>query len=341
MSSADPRSPSPGPDVRSLAERLLAVDIGGTFTDLVMLDTATMSLTVVKVLTTFPDPSAGVLEGVTDLLRVAAVPASSVARIIHGTTLVTNALIERSGARTALLTTAGFRDAVEIGNEGRYDIYDLGLVKPEPLAERRLRLEVPERVNARGEVVSPLAEEAVGRLIETLRSEGIEAVAVCYLHAYANPTHELATERLLRQRLPDAAVTLSHRVAPTIREYQRTSTALANAYVQPLAEIYVRRLQQGLRAAGLEAPLNIMLSNGGTGTVETAATFPIRLVESGPAGGALAGSYWGRRAGFDDVLAFDMGGTTAKAVLTQRGEFSITSESEVAHVRRFWSPCWT
>ena len=313
---------------------LLAVDIGGTFTDLLLLDPAREQSHVGKVLTT-ADPAAGVLHGTAALLAQAEVAPGAVARVIHGTTLVTNALIERRGARTALLTTAGFRDALEIGTEGRYDIYDLGLVKPEPLVERRLRFEVPERMNAAGAVLRPLAVAALERICAALRHEDVAAVAVCYLHGYANPAHEVATAEVLRERLPGLPVTLSHRVAPALREYQRTSTTVANAYVQPLAAGYLRRLQEGFGAAGIEAPLHIMLSNGGTATVDTAADFPIRLVESGPAGGALAGVFWGRHTGHDDVLAFDMGGTTAKAVFAARGELAVTAESEVARVRRF------
>ena len=312
-----------------------AVDIGGTFTDLLILDEERQRCHVGKVLTTVPDPSAGVLQGIAALLQASRVAPEAVGGVIHGTTLVTNALIERRGARTALLTTAGFRDALEIGTEGRYDIYDLGLIKPAPLVERRLRFEVPERMNAAGVPLRPLGQEALEPICDALQTENIESVAVCYLHAYANPAHEIATAELLRERLPRLPVTLSHRVAPALREYQRASTAVANAYVQPLAAGYLRGLQDGLRGAGVAAPVHIMLSNGGTATVQTAAEVPIRLVESGPAGGALAGAWWGRLTGHDDVLAFDMGGTTAKAVFTEHGEFAVTAESEVARVHRF------
>ena len=314
---------------------LLAVDIGGTFTDLVLLDLADHGLRASKVLTTYPDPSDGVLSGVARLSSELGASTSTIQRVIHGTTLVTNALIQRRGAAVALLTTEGFRDALEIGNEGRYDLYDLGLVKPTPLVERRLRFEVPERMSAQGAPLRPLRAEALAAICDSLDEEGIEAVAVCYLHAYANPANELATAAVLAERLEGVAVTLSHQVAPTIREYQRTSTTVANAYVQPMTGRYLHALEAGLLDAGISAPLNIMLSNGGTCTVDTAAAFPIRLVESGPSGGALAGAYWGKRLGYAEVLAFDMGGTTAKAVLTERGEFAVTSESEVAHVHRF------
>ncbi len=314
---------------------LLAVDIGGTFTDLVLFNQQTNTIMVGKVLTSYPDPSEAVLTGVNNLLTEEMVAATEIERVIHGTTLVTNTLIERRGVRTALLTTQGFKDVLEIGNEGRYDIYDLGLVKPDPLVERRLRLEVPERMDARGNVLHPLAETTIERLSEQLKTEGVEAVAICFLHAYANPSHEQQAAELLRNHLPNIPLTLSHQVAPAMREYPRTSTTVANAYVQPLTERYLSGLDEGLRASGIEAPLNIMLSNGGTCTVDTATNFPIRLVESGPSGGALAGAYWGKRVGYNEVLAFDMGGTTAKAILTERGQFAITTESEVAHVHRF------
>lgn len=320
----------------SITQRfLLSVDIGGTFTDILIIDLDCEIFYVGKVLTTVPDPAAGVLSGTAALLKEGGVAATDIVRVIHGTTLVTNALIERRGARTALLTTEGFRDAIEIGNEGRFDIYDLDLVKPVPLVERRLRFEVPERMSAAGVPLRPLDCTVLDPICEALQAEGIEAVAVCFLHAYANPSHETAVGEMLRDRLPCLPVTLSHRVAPAMREYQRTSTAVANAYVQPVAGVYLRRFQAGLREIGITAPVHIMLSNGGSATVETAAEFPIRLVESGPAGGALAGVHWGQRTGHADVLAFDMGGTTAKAVFSERGELSMAAESEVARVHRF------
>ncbi len=195
----------------------LAIDIGGTFTDLVVLDSASGELTVVKILTTYPDPSDGVLEGVRSLLNAEGPEGSAIDRVIHGTTLVTNALIERKGARTALLTTEGFRDALEIGREGRYDIYDLFLELPAPLVERRLRMEVPERVNVRGETLTPLDEGALRRVCADLRSEGIEAVAVSFIHSYVNPGHEQRAAEVLGEVLGDAAVSVSHRIAPEMR----------------------------------------------------------------------------------------------------------------------------
>ena len=317
------------------ASTILAVDIGGTFTDLFALDLSSQRIHVRKLLTTYPDPSVAVLQGARELLADAALAPADIRYVVHGTTLVTNTLIERTGAKTALLTTAGFRDAVEIGNEGRYDMYDLALVKPTPLVERRLRFDVPERILADGRVWHALELEALRGLCDQLADEKIEAVAICFLHAYTNPAHELAALEVARERLPNVAISLSHQVAPGMREYPRTSTTIANAYVQPVADRYLRRLADGLSADGINAPLNIMLSSGGTTTVDAARAFPVRLVESGPAGGALAGVYWGRQLARRDVLAFDMGGTTAKAVLTRDGELAISVQSEVAHVHRF------
>jgi len=314
---------------------LLAVDIGGTFTDIVALDLPSGRVSVEKLLTTYPDPSGAVLEGVSDLLERSCLAPESIRYVVHGTTLITNTLIERKGAKTALLATEGFRDAVEIGNEGRYDMYDLALKKPPPLAERRLRFDVPERMLADGAVWRSLDVTRLREICAMLRAEAIEAVAICFLHAYTNPAHELTALEILREELPAVSTSASHQVAPGMREYPRASTTIANAYVQPITERYMERIDCGLKNSGIQAPLNIMLSSGGTTTVAAARAFPVRLVESGPAGGALAGLYWGQRLGQKDVLAFDMGGTTAKAALTRDGELAISHQSEVAHVHRF------
>lgn len=313
----------------------LGIDIGGTFTDLVLLDLASGRMVVGKRLTSYPDPSQAVIAGVVDLLGAHSVNPPAVHRVIHGTTLVTNTLIERKGALTGLITTEGFRDALEIGREGRYDLYDLFLVLPEPLVERRLRLEVPERLDAQGRVLRPLDEATLRQVCRRLQAEGVQAVAITLLHAYANSAHEQQAAAIVQELLPNAAISQSHQVASELREYERTSTTVANAYVQPLTKRYLEHLEQGLQAGGIAAPMHIMLSNGGTCAVETAAAFPIRLVESGPSGGALAAAYWGRRAGYERVLAFDMGGTTAKAILSQGDHFPLTTESEVARVHRF------
>lgn len=316
-----------------MGDKTLAIDIGGTFTDVVLRDRASGALSVAKVLTRYPDPSVGVLEGAKKVLEE--VSPDEISRAVHGTTLVTNALIERRGAKTGLITTAGFRDALEIGREGRYDIYDLFLKLPEPLVERRLRLEVRERVYARGDVMLPLNEEDVVKACDVLREAEVRAVAIVFLHAYVNPDHERRAAEIVRRELPAVAISVSHKVAAELREFERASTTVANAYVQPLVEKYLSRLARGLKALGIAAPLHIMLSNGGSCSVQLAAEFPARLVESGPCGGALAATHCGNRAGYQRVLAFDMGGTTAKAILSDKGAFPITTESEVARVYRF------
>ena len=312
---------------------VLAIDIGGTFTDLVLLDCRTGRQTVAKRPTTYPDPSDAVLTGIDAL--PGSVDAGGVQRVIHGTTLVTNTLIERKGARTGLITTAGFRDALEIGREGRYDIYDLRLELPEPLVERRLRFGALERMNVRGEILEPLDEASIREACGTFLDEGVETVAICFLHAYANPEHERRAAGMVHDAMPGVPVSVSHQVSPELREYDRTSTTVANAYVQPLVRRYLSGLSSGLEARGIAAPLHIMLSNGGVCSAETAAAFPVRLVESGPSGGALSAAYWGGRSNLTDVLAFDMGGTTAKAVLGSGGVFPVTTQSEVARVYRF------
>ncbi len=313
----------------------IGVDIGGTFTDLILVDEAGAVFQVAKVLTTPADPAQAVETGVKDLLAGAAVPAAEVSHVVHGTTLFTNALIERKGAKTALITTAGFRDALEIAREHRYDMYDLFMERPAPLVPRHRRYEVRERILEDGSVLQPLDEGAAERLIETLRREGVEAVAVCLLHSYRNPIHERALGNLLRRQAPELAASLSCDVVPEIREYERTSTTAANVYVQGLAEGYLTRLRQRLDGLGVAGALFVMQSNGGVCTVETACRYPIRLVESGPAAGALAAAHYGRLMGRPDLLSFDMGGTTAKASLIEHGEPLIAADFEVARVYRF------
>ncbi len=319
------------------APRLRAgVDIGGTFTDLILYDDRTGALTIGKTLTTPTDPAVAVETALVETLAAAHEPTARVGNVIHGTTLVTNALIERKGAPTALLTTRGFRDAVEIRHEGRYDLYDLFLEMPPPLAPRRQRLEVDERILADGSVMTPLDPAQVPGLVERLRALGIEAVAVCLLHSYRNPAHERQLGEELARLAPDLAVSLSSDVVAEIREYERASTTLANVYVRPLVERYLHRLEDRLRALGMpDAALFIMLSSGGTATVDTARRFPIRLVESGPAAGALAASHYGALTGRKNLLSFDMGGTTAKACIIDNGEPLISPDFEVARVYRF------
>jgi N-methylhydantoinase A len=313
----------------------VGIDIGGTFTDLVLIDDATGERAIGKVLTTPDDPSEAVEEGLRGLLERQEVGASQLKTIIHGTTLVTNALIERRGAATALLATEGFRDAVAIGTEHRYDMYDIFLEKPEPLVPRSLRYGIRERVLDDGSVLRELDEEQVRSVAGELRERGIGAVAVSFLHGFRNPGHERRVAEILAEEAPEVAVSLSSEVSPEIREYERTSTTIANVYVRPLVERYLQRLEERLRNLGFEGSLYVMLSNGGTASVETACRFPVRLLESGPAAGALAAAFHGKAAGFSDVLSFDMGGTTAKACLIDNGEPLTSTDFEVARVYRF------
>ncbi|HET7266369.1 MAG TPA: hydantoinase/oxoprolinase family protein [bacterium] len=313
----------------------IGVDIGGTFTDLILLDDAGGVFQIGKVLTTTADPADGVIDGVRGLLEAAGVPAAAVAQLVHGTTLLTNALIERKGARTALITTRGFRDALEIAREHRYDMYDLFIERPAPLVPRYLRYELRERVLEDGTVEEALDLEEARRLVETLRRDEVQAVAVCFLHSYRAPAHERAVGDLIRTGAPRLACALSHEVVPEIREYERTSTTVANVYIQDLAARYLARLEERLRAMDVRAPLFVMQSTGGICSVETASRLPIRVVESGPAAGALGAAYFGKLAGRPDLLSFDMGGTTAKACLVEGGEPLTAPEFEVARVYRF------
>ncbi|HEY6581910.1 MAG TPA: hydantoinase/oxoprolinase family protein, partial [Rubrobacter sp.] len=287
----------------------VGIDIGGTFTDIVLIEDDTGEQAVGKILTTPDDPSEAVEKGLYELLEREDVEAGQLGTIIHGTTLVTNALIERRGARTALLTTEGFRDAVAIGTEHRYDMYDIFIEKPEPLVPRSLRYGVRERSLDDGSVMLELDEEQVRSIAAELKVREVGAVAVSFLHGYRNPAHEQRVAKILTEEAPEITVSLSSEVSPEIREYERTSTTVCNVYVRPLVERYLQRLEERLQKLGFEGSLYIMLSNGGTASVETASRFPIRLLESGPAAGALAAAFYGRESGFPDVLSFDMGGT--------------------------------
>jgi N-methylhydantoinase A len=320
------------PGVRSYRA---GIDIGGTFTDLILIDDTTGELSVGKVLTTPADPSRAVADVLSDALQRAAAPAESLRHVIHGTTLVTNAVIERKGARTALLTTRGFRDAYEIAREHRYDLYDLFLEMPTPLVPRYLRLEVDERVYADGTVARAPDPESVARLVAELRDKDIQAIAVCFVHSYANPTHEQLVGNIIREIAPDIRVSLSSDVVPEIREYERTSTTVVNVYVQALVEDYLAELVRRLRELRVGGELLLMLSSGGISTVETATRFPLRLLESGPAGGALASAYFGQLVGVADLMAFDMGGTTAKLCVIEDGRPLTSTEFEVDRKYRF------
>lgn len=311
------------------------VDIGGTFTDLVIVDEVDGKVLVGKTLTTPKDPSAGVLAGLTRMLAEGGLTASDIGGVVHATTLITNAIIERKGARTGLITTEGFRDVLEIAREVRYDLYDLFLEVPKPLVPRELRLEVRERVLKDGEVRTPLDLSQLEAVLRRLSDQGVESVAVCFLHSYINDEHEVAVERYLREKRPDLFVSISSHVARELREYERASTTVANAYVQPLTGVYLDRLGATMREMGFQGSLYMMLSNGGISSVRTAKELPIRLLESGPAAGALVGGFYGKLVDERNVLAFDMGGTTAKACIIDDGEPMTTFNFEAARVHRF------
>jgi len=311
----------------------LAVDIGGTFTD-VALDAGGRTWTT-KVLTTSRAPEEGVMQGVHAVLADSGSAPSAVDVVIHGTTLATNAIIERKGARTALLVTEGFRDSVEMAYENRFEQYDINVQRPAPLVPRRLRIPVSERVAADGEVLLPLDEGSLERALDRLEEARVDSVAVAFIHGYANPAHEQRVAARLAERLPALSVTLASEVCPEIREYERMSTACANAYVQPLMAGYLNRLSRALQAVGLGCPLLLMTSGGGLASVETAVRHPIRLVESGPAGGAILASALARRLDLPRVLSFDMGGTTAKICLIDDFEPQSARTFEVDRAHRF------
>jgi len=312
----------------------LAVDIGGTFTD-VVLELPTGERVSTKLLTTYDHPGRAVLGGIDRVLQQVGITPAQVGLIIHGTTLATNALIERRGARTALLTTAGHRDALEMAHEDRFEQYDIMIDRPKPLVPRYLRLPIRERISATGKVLKPLDRSSLEAALPVLDQEQVESVAIGYLHAFVNPEHEWQTAEWLGNRRPDLAITLASEVCPEIREYERLSTACANAYVQPLMAAYLRRLAEELQHRGLRCPFLLMTSGGGLTTLDTAAKFPIRLVESGPAGGAILAQSIARNAGLDRLLSFDMGGTTAKLCLLDDGQPLSSRSFEVDRVYRF------
>ncbi|MBI4182934.1 MAG: hydantoinase/oxoprolinase family protein [Proteobacteria bacterium] len=315
----------------------IAIDVGGTFTDIVMLDERSATVEFAKILSTPSDPSRGSLVGARRILARAAV-AAAVGEVVHATTVATNAVLEGKGAVTGLITTRGFRDTLEIRRENRYDIYDLGLKVPPPLVPRRRRAEVSERVTFEGEVLVPLAEAEVReRLAHLVKEHGIEALAICLLHGCANPVHERRIAEIAVEMFPALAVSVSNEVAGEIREFERTSTTVVDAYVKPMVRRYVRRLADGLADLGLPNRPSIMLSHGGVGPAcEVAESFPVRMIESGPAAGAIAAAYFARRTLAEaNAIAFDMGGTTAKISVIRNGAPAVTTEYEVGHVHRF------
>jgi N-methylhydantoinase A len=313
----------------------VGIDIGGTFTDVVILHPDSGSFSVGKRLTSTANPAQAVIEVIREMLERDDIPPSSMGKAIHGTTLVTNLIIERKGATTGLLTTRGFRDALEIGREMRYDIYDIFLELPKPLCPRRRRLEVAERLDNTGKVLTPLTRGEAEGAVDELLAMGVESVAICLLHSFRNPVHERMLRDLIITKRPRFPVSISSEVAPEVREYERTSTTVANAYTMPAVRRYLEELEQGLAELGLGGRLYIMLSTGGIATPQTATEYPIRLVESGPAGGALAAAWIGKQTGQDNVISFDMGGTTAKTCIIQNGDPLRVNEFEVGRVYRF------
>lgn len=311
----------------------LGVDIGGTFTDVVL--ESPKGLTSIKVLTTYAAPENAIIEGMNRVCERAGVPASAIEQIIHGTTLATNALIERRGAKTALITTQGFRDVIEMRTESRFEQYDLDLVLPDPLLPRQQRLTVSERIDANGDVLIPLDRAEVEALCDTIDAAGYESVAVGLLHSYLNDQHERLIGEVFAQRLPNVALSLSCEVSPQMREYERFNTVAANAYIKPLMKSYLGRLAGRLREQGTDCPIFLMHSGGGIISLENAAEFPVRLVESGPAGGAVFAAHIAGRHDLDKVLSFDMGGTTAKICLIKDQTPKTARVFEVARTYRF------
>ena len=306
----------------------LGVDIGGTFTDIVLLG-ADGALFGKKILSTPEDYSLAIEEGVLELLSRAGVSPAEIAAIAHGTTIATNAIIERRGATVALITTRGFRDVLELARFRTPKLYDMNFRRPDPLVERRLRFEVPERIDAHGGVVEPLDEAALAAVAEQIRDEGIQAVAVCFLNAYANPAHEDRAVQILNDSLPEASVSASTQFLPQIQEYERTSTTVVNAYLRPVVEGYVKALAERLQAMGVTAPFNIMQSSGGLVPAALAGANPALIIESGPAAGVVGCRRLGEQLGSGDLIVLDMGGTTAKASIIRGGELTIMPQSEV------------
>ena len=310
----------------------LAADIGGTFTDVVLESEAGFQST--KVLTTLNQPEIGVMQGIDELLRLSNIEPGQITHVIHGTTLGTNTVIERKGAKTAFLTTEGFRDILEMGYEKRYDHYDIYLEKPPPLVPRKYRLPVRERISAEGKVLVELDHNQVLQTIRFLKEEEIEAVAVGFLHAYAHPVHEQKVRDLILSELPGLSVCLSSEVCPEMREYDRFSTTCANAYIRPLVSGYLERLEKLFAEAGFGCSIHLMMSGGGWTNLQTASKFPIRLLESGPAGGAIMAAGVARECELDEVLSLDMGGTTAKICLIRDGVPESSRSFETARVYR-------
>ena len=307
----------------------VAIDIGGTFTDVVLVDGSTAARTTGKVLTTPADPSDGFFRALDLALAGAGLDIDACRSVLHATTVATNAVITRTGGPAALIATEGFRDVLEIARQIRHDLYDLRTTKPAPLVPRPWALEVRERLRYDGTVLLPLDEASVRAVAGRLRGSGIRSVAICLLHAYVNPAHEQRVAAILREELPDVSISLSSVIAPEIREYPRASTTVANAYVGPVVGAYISSIERGLRERGSDAGLWLMKSNGGLATAATALERPVEIIESGPAAGLAAAAHYAALVGSRDVVTFDMGGTTAKVGMIERGEARQTSTWEI------------
>ncbi|MCP3673465.1 MAG: hydantoinase/oxoprolinase family protein, partial [Gammaproteobacteria bacterium] len=313
----------------------LGCDIGGTFTDFVLVNDVTGEFQTNKCLTTPSDPSDAVETGIQQFLEINPGFMDQVTEVIHGTTLVINAIIERKGSKTGLITTKGFRDVLELGREKRYDAYDIFSEYPKPLVPRFRRLEVDERLASDGRVLKNLDPDEVREVIHKLKETGIESLAICLINSYGNPEHELAIKKLVEEEASELFLSTSVEVLPQIREYERTCTTATNAYVKPITSRYLKKLNDRLGTLGFKGKLFIMLSSGGITSIETATEFPVRIIESGPTAAVIASQHYGRLHNIDDIFCFDMGGTTAKSCLIQKGQAGLVSTFEVGRVARF------
>jgi len=313
----------------------LGCDIGGTFTDFVLLNDQTGEIMTGKCLTTPQDPSDAVEEGIRALEKATPDFVGKLDELIHGTTLVINSIIERKGAKTGLITTKGFRDVLEIGREIRYAPYDIFAEFPKPLVPRKYRVEVDERIRSDGSVLKALDRKEAQRAVRALLDMGIESIAVCLINSFENPAHEKIIEEVIAQEAPQVSASVSYHVLPQIKEYERTSTTATNAYVKPLTGRYLSKLAGRLQSIGFKGKLFIMLSSGGVTSVETAAEFPVRIIESGPTAAVIAGQYYGKHFNIPEMFCFDMGGTTAKSCLIQKGVAGVVPTFEVGRVQRF------
>ena len=312
----------------SVSEFRIGIDIGGTFTDIVFMDADGRVLTK-KVASSTDDYARAIVDGVTQVFAESGLAGADVAEVLHGTTVASNAILELKGARTGLIGSKGFRDILDIRNLRMPKLYDLWWEKPMPLVDRYLRLTVDERVNTAGEVVRPLDPAEAEVVVDRLLAEDVEVIAVCLINSFANPEHELAIKDIIASKAPDLPVCVSYEVLPEIKEYERTSTTVVNAYLLPLVSAYLESMRAELDRAGVETPLLLMQSNGGLMPAEAAAQLPCHIVESGPAGGVVGGRAFGAKVGLGDIITFDMGGTTAKASMIENGEFTRSPEFQV------------